>query len=475
MFGQALWNWVRSARKRPYLDYSFEHLLEEASKLKPNDQNKAASIRSELGYRKLLKLEKKKLILDLLSKTNTNDVSKLEYEDEEEVTEPGAPHAQEETEAEESVEEEEPIELVDRDQEVSQALSVKTINTLYRNGIKDINQLEMMNDEDILSLKGIGQQALGQIRSVFPYSPNQTLSQPLRTESFATVPELTEENFIKSSALEVDPSFDLTDILPFASYPEIADYFSNHLNQNQIHALLSEVAKPRLEYFLRRCSGETLQNIADSQGITREGVRQHSAKIEKKTGIKPQDVVNYFNQAYSDANDRDILLAFEKDLSQTSAIGENVNDVWRNIHKREPTLADRINLFEKYCVPISLSELNIHIDLIEKSVGSYGGETYWKESTLRFLIWCMSIRLGKTGIMPKQVEMPSLLSRYIQKDFGGQRRAAEIFGLEYTGPVGSRNRSYWTEDRITDAVLNTQKYFCIPALSYWNIPTVLPF
>jgi hypothetical protein len=66
VFGQALWNWVRSARKRPYLDYSFEHLLEEASKLKPNDQNKAASIRSELGYRKLLKLEKKKLILDLL-------------------------------------------------------------------------------------------------------------------------------------------------------------------------------------------------------------------------------------------------------------------------------------------------------------------------------------------------------------------------------------------------------------------------
>ena len=320
-----------------------------------------------------------------------------------------------------------------------------------------------MNDEDILSLKGIGHQALDQIRSVFVYSRNQTLSQSLRKQSIAKVPELVDENVVEPSALEVNPSFDLTEILPFASYPAIADYFSNHLTQRQIHALLTEVAKPRLEYFLRRCSGETLQNIGESQGITRERVRQHCVKVEKKTGIKPQDVVKFLEQADSDANEKDIFLAFEKDLSQTLAIGDNVNDAWLDIHKREPTLADRINLFEKYCVPITLSELNLHIDLIEKSVGSYGGEAYWKESTVRSLIWCMSIRLGKTGIMPKQVELPRLLSRYIQKSFGGQKKAAEIFGLQYIGPAGTRNRSYWTQERISEAIVNTQNYFCIPA------------
>ena len=86
MVGQALWNWVRSAGKRPYLDYSFDRLLNEAKKLKPNDQKKAASIRAELGYRKRLKLEKK-LILEALSKINATDVSKLSYKDEEEVVE----------------------------------------------------------------------------------------------------------------------------------------------------------------------------------------------------------------------------------------------------------------------------------------------------------------------------------------------------------------------------------------------------
>ena len=123
-------------------------------------------------------------------------------EEEEEDVESGVPNAPEDAEAEELVEEEELIELVDREKEVLQVFSRKTINALYRNGIKDFNQLEIMNDEDILSLKGIGHQALDQIRSVFVYSRNQTLSQSLRKQSIAKVPELVDENV--NLALEVN-------------------------------------------------------------------------------------------------------------------------------------------------------------------------------------------------------------------------------------------------------------------------------
>ena len=67
------------------------------------------------------------------------------------------------------------------------------------------------------------------------------------------------------------------------------------------------------------------------------------------------------------------------------------------------------------------------------------------KSTLRSLIWCMSIRLGKTGYA-KQVELQDSY-RYIQRVLVVKRKPLKFFGLQYIGPAG-RNRSYWTQERI---------------------------
>ena len=52
---KALWNWVCSANKRPYLKYSFDELLKKASDLKATETGKADLIKEELTYRKRLK------------------------------------------------------------------------------------------------------------------------------------------------------------------------------------------------------------------------------------------------------------------------------------------------------------------------------------------------------------------------------------------------------------------------------------
>ena len=489
--GQTLWNWIRSAAKRPYLNYSFEQLLEEARRLKPNQTNQAESIRSELSYRKRLKKDKKKLILKILMEKKVQDqihptpstykTQSKEPEDEEEQTrsredpeteelgeetkaEDGqdASLSREETETEELGEESEPQdEQAGQAFKVTQTFSMRTQNALNRNGITDFSELKTMSDDKILSLKGVGQQTLDEIRRLFPMGKHEPQNESSEISSLSKRLN-SDEPLQGDTDLESEQFIDLNNLYPFASYPKAAEYFSNKLRPRQIHSLLTEVGKPRLEYFLRRCEGETLQSIGDDACLTRERVRQHCTNVEKKTGLIIKDIVREINLSQSQESEIKIAIAFEKDLSQTGTIGDNVSNAWQAVYKRTPTLADRINIFEKYNTPISLAELNSHIDSIESGIGSYGGETYWKKSTIRSLIWCISIRLGKPGIMPKQVEMPRLLSRYIQKDFGGQRRASEIFGLEYIGPIGSRNRSYWTEDRITDAILNTQKYFCIP-------------
>ena len=561
--GQTLWNWICSAAKRPYLNYSFEQLLEETKRLKANQTNEAESIRSELSYRKRLKEEKKKLILKTLLEKGAQDqihptpsahkTQSKEPEDEEELArsreetekeelgeetkaedgqdasfsreeseteelgeatkaedgqdasfsreeteteelgeetkaEDGqdasfsreeseteelgeeataenrqdASFSREETKTEELGEEPEPKdEQADQAFKATQTFSMRTQNALNRNGITDFSELKTMSDDKILSLKGVGQQTLDEIRRLFPLEKHELQNESSEAASISKRSK-PKDPLQEAGDLESEQFIDLNNLYPFASYPKAAEYFSNKLRPRQIHALLTEVGKPRLEYFLRRCEGETLQSIGDDACLTRERVRQHCAKIEKKTGLIIKDIAKQINLSQSQESEIKIAQAFEKDLSQTGTIGVNVSNAWQAVYQRTPTLADRINIFKKYNTPISLAELNSHIDSIESGTGSYGGESYWKKSTIRSLIWCMSIRLGKTGIMPKQVEMPRLLSRYIQKDFGGQRRASEIFGLEYIGPIGSRNRSYWTEDRIADAILNTQKYFCIP-------------
>ena len=510
---KALWDWIRSADKRPYLNYSFEELLEEAKRLKPSQKNQAESIKSEIRYRKRLKIEKRKLISKILLEKSTDDQihqSPSTCEDKAKETEDGQdasgsrveaeieglgeePDPEDEEEAsysreeleieelqEESYSEAEPeafycneeaeikkesyseAEQTDRVAKAHQFFTIRTLNVLHRHGITDFNKLELMNDNEILLLKGVGQQTLSQIRSLFPFRQHDIQNESHKIVSLPKRPKL-KEPLNDAGDLESEEFFDLNNVYPFASYPKITKYFSDNLSRQQITALLTEVGNPSLEYFLRRCDGETLQSIGDNASLTRERVRQHCVKIEKKSGLIIKNIIEQINQSRSQENESEIALAFEKDLSQNGAIGDNVCSTWQSHYQRPLTLADRISLFEKYNAPISLAELNSHIDSIESGIGAYGGESYWKRSTVRSLIWCMSIRLGKTGIMPKQVEMPRLLSRYIQKDFGGQRRAAEIFDLEYIGPIGSRNRSYWTEERIAEAVLNTQIYFCIPA------------
>ena len=72
---KGLWDWICSASKRPYLKYSFNELLKEASSIQASEIKKVNQIKEELTYRKRLKLEKKKLILAELLKSGTDNAA----------------------------------------------------------------------------------------------------------------------------------------------------------------------------------------------------------------------------------------------------------------------------------------------------------------------------------------------------------------------------------------------------------------
>ena len=157
-----------------------------------------------------------------------------------------------------------------------------------------------------------------------------------------------------------------------------------------------------------------------------------------------------------------ISRALDSDLQDHQMISNTTRHEGKRINGRDMSLRDRIEMLRKFHVPIPANELRDHLGIIEEGKGQYGGTEYWDDNAiLGLLLNIIALNNDKPGVMPRQIEIPRLLSRYIQKK-GGQRQVACILGMPYEGPIGSRNRNYWTALRISQAIRDTQQYFGLP-------------
>ena len=192
----------------------------------------------------------------------------------------------------------------------------------------------------------------------------------------------------------------------------------------------------------RRFMGETLQEIGERYGITRERVRQLEAKYkEYTTDIESREWVEKAIRALiSSRSDKNRLPPNEEiDRHHPKlAAGLIKNFTSKNYSSLTPVLrlevAEKLGLDREHEL---LSQTRWSVDRVILEVRKLAGE------------------LGKPDLMPMQVEMAERgrqdLRGAISK-YGGQAKVAELAGLKYQGqlvaPDGSRQ--YWTDERIKE-------------------------
>jgi hypothetical protein len=378
------------------------------------------------------------------------------------------------------------IVTISRDQftDISQVdLSRKTYNALRRNGLEDASKLQCMSNEEILMLKGIGQKGLDEIRKAIPLQKsvddhksevecNLTPQKAMDAKNQDNR-DIEPDGKVESSGIEVDKQelerkdtdlSNLAMIETFSTYKEEIEYLNEAIHADyKDQCMVAAINNEReFSFLLKRMSGMTLEAIGQQSGVTRERVRQVIKKTSKKLGIDDGKLCNMSKKRRKNNNELKLREQLDSDLGNQKLISKMTRIEWKKVNGREMSLKDRIEMLREIYVPIPANELQDHLAIIEEGKGQYGGKRYWDDIViLRLLINMVAIKNGKPGVMPRQIELPPLVSKYIQKR-GGQRRVAQLLGISYEGPIGSRNRNYWTESRITEAIKDTQEYFGLP-------------
>ena len=545
MIGKAVWDWICSAPKRPYIQRSYDELVALVSSANTADTKTLGLIRKELEYRKRLRGSKKEKLIELIeikanfaqeaqgkaenhgheeiSKVEENqqntDQSKKheEYSDTGNIEnileqDEGAGKSEERGECKPDKQEPEDvrknihienIRTSERQLDVTEEAKVtddkeefddiykleisrKTYNALRRNGLKDIARLRYMSDEEILMLKGVGQKALDEIREAFPKTKEVDNNQSVIEHKTFTHKEAIRRNGQHNKNTESESGeavkgkerkkeepaekreyADLRDLLmfdTFSAYRDEITCLNEAIDPARKHLCMVSAINHEHEFsfLLKRMRGMTLESIGEEAGITRERVRQVIKKASQRVGIETGEIYNMLEKKRKESDELKIVERIDSDLLDRQMISEATRNEWRKVKGREMSLRDRIDMLQNFFVPIPANELQDHLTIIEEGKGQYGGTEYWDDIViLRLLVNMIALNNGKPGVMPRQIEIPRLVSRYIQKR-GGQRQVAQILGISYEGPIGSRNRNYWTDRKISQAIKETQKYFGLP-------------
>ena len=545
MVGKAVWDWICSAPKRPFIQRGYDELVALVNSADAGDIKTLDRIQEELDYRKRLKPSKREELRGLIeakasliqaftertaechseiltpenekcqetdqsnefeenskgNKANLREGYTEEYLSEEE--DGYLPNKQAEECVNESIDLEnektsasqlaatakEVIETNGKDQyrDIYQPeLSRKTYNALRRNGFEDISKLQCMSDEEILMLKGIGHKALDEIREAFPLKEDIDNRRPeidykpitTKEETGANQPhyqdiesEDKEEGIcrdkFKQEPVPEQQEIDLRDLImieTFSTHREAIECLNEAVDAARKDLCMVSATNNEREFsfLLKRMSGMTLEAIGEEVGVTRERVRQVIKKTSERFGIQISELSSMLEKRRKKINDTRMRQILDRDLQDHQMIGKMTRNEWRELNGREMSLRDRIDMLRELFVPIPANELQDHLSIIEEGRGQYGGTEYWDDILiLRLLINMVALNNGKPGIMPRQIEIPRLVSRYIQRR-GGQRQVAQMLGMLYEGPIGSRNRNYWTDSRISQAIRDTQEYFGLP-------------
>jgi hypothetical protein len=524
MIGKAIWDWMCSSQKRPYLGLKYDELVEIVQRNNNASIEELINIQDELKYRKNLKGAKRNLLERLISDKIMKHQQELHLSNKgpqpiivegvktlecankppqevdhkkeaaiisnnmissrhEQLNIDKVNKLEQEHQGEQPAPEKETLNTASdhgggglRDEEIytsqesikSLWLSTRTYNGLMRNGIETIDDLLGLSDEEILMKHGLGAKSLVEIKDKLQ---SQVKSENIRKDNTDNVfieldiPNAPEKiDKIGESEGEMASLHILAKIDAIAEYERELKVLDNRLTDRQKGLCIKLALKDErnFAFLLRKIRGETLESIGSSYSISLERVRQIISRQERAIGLNLSQIQTELELGILSENREKIRIALETDLLTYGFTAQNLLTAWHSVYGTEPTLIDRINVLREYNVPIPLAELNNHLEEIENNSGGYGGGEYWDDQeVLRGLIWAVSTRNNRPGIMPKQIELPRLLSRYIQKK-GGQREVAKLLGFRYNGPIGTRNRSFWTDERIMMAIRETQSYFCLP-------------
>ena len=214
---------------------------------------------------------------------------------------------------EELLEEKEPLVEYASDDRPIELLNfgARTYNCLKRAKIKTVQQLLDTDQDDLLRVKNLGRKSLLEIELFKKtYAPPESLSLsdsftsdnlmprvlaafqiPFKGLSFQEIkqalPEAVEESLIKQTIGKLIASSELeyVDFRCYKTYPSFYTFYDS---------FLQSLGEREYEVFSRRYAGETLEAIAQDQGITRERIRQ----IEKKLNRKLREIYSK-NTGYS--------------------------------------------------------------------------------------------------------------------------------------------------------------------------------
>ncbi len=191
-----------------------------------------------------------------------------------------------------------------------------------------------------------------------------------------------------------------------------------------------------------RFMGETLQEIGERYGITRERVRQLEAKYkEYTTDIESREWVGKAIRDLISRQEDENRLPPNKAIDHYHpklAVGLIKNFTSKNSSSLTPAL--RLEIAEKL-------GLDREHELLS--------QTRWSVDRVILEVKKLASELGKPDLMPMQLEMVKQGRqdlRGIIGRFGGQAKVAELAGLKYQGqlvaPDGSRQ--YWTDERVKE-------------------------
>lgn len=547
MIGKAVWDWICSATKRPFIQHSYDELVALVDAADTTDTKTIEKVQEELNYRKRLKSTKKEELRELIklkirqikgnvqqAKGCDNDSALAENENYKQAADrprESEANKKEDNKAHERVggeqqwvsgdaikhktegavirEEMKETDLAsaetpaskaahtvegtadssqrDQNRDISQLdISRKTFNALLRNGLENISELNRMSDDEILMLKGIGRKALDEIKEAIA---NTVKAESCKSEKLGDIAitdesqkgeQLGHKGYVangtegegRNTIYKEGPTSDtqdadlrgLTMIEAFSTFKEEIECLSEAIDaEKRSLCMVSAINNEReFSFILKRMSGMTLEAIGVEAGVTRERVRQVVKKTTQKIGVDINQLNTMLETRRKNICEARLIEMLEEDLRDQQVISGKTRAEWSRIYGREMSLRDRISVLRANFVPIPANELLDHVTNIESGKGYYGGTEYWDDTvTLRLLLNMIALKRGKPGIMPRQIEIPRLVSRYIQR-MGGQKQVAKMLGMIYEGPIGSRNRNYWTESRISHAIRDTQKYFGLP-------------
>lgn len=217
------------------------------------------------------------------------------------------------------------------------------------------------------------------------------------------------------------------------------------VKQKELEGVAESLLRRRTQHtdmLQRRYMGETLQEIGERYGLTRERVRQLTAKYkEYTTDTESREwIENAIRDLISGQEDENrlppnkVIDHYHPKLS----IGLIKNFTSKNGSSLTPAL--RLEIAE-----------NLGLDREHELLN----QTRWNIERVVFEVKNFASEIGKPDLMPMQLEMAKRgrqdLRGIIQR-FGGQAKVAELAGLKYQGqlvaPDGSRQ--YWTDERIKE-------------------------